>query len=323
MRFATNRAIFICAMFLIPNIAGATEPTPTGEAKPLAPVAADAAAEESDDDGAESAFALSLNYTLVSDYIFRGINLSEYEGEGREKPNHQLDVSLDIDLALLFGAEAESWGTLTAGAWFEWFAAQRQIDPDFGGQNLQEVDYYLSWAYELERIKTTFTLGYNFYTIANAKAFNTSEWFFSLEHNDAWAWRWLWPDNEDGVLNPSFFYAQDVELTPGGIWMEIGVSHEFELTDNLAMTPSLTMAIDHRYLDPVLEMGSPGSTRLAYLQYGLSVDYDLSAAMELPETIGELTLSGFLYFNDALGNVEDKRLIQDEFFGGVSLGWSF
>lgn len=45
--------------------------------------------------------------------------------------------------------------------------------------------------------------------------------------------------------------------------------------------------------------------------------------MELSETIGELTLPGFLYSSGALGNVEDRRSIQREFFGGVSLGWSF
>ena len=36
---------------------------------------------------------ISLGYYLYSDYVWRGKNLSEYAGEGREKPNHQMTTS--------------------------------------------------------------------------------------------------------------------------------------------------------------------------------------------------------------------------------------
>ena len=39
---------------------------------------------------------------------------------------------------------------------------------------------------------------------ANDNDDRTHEWWVLFEHNDAWMWDWLWPGNEDGVLNPSF-----------------------------------------------------------------------------------------------------------------------
>ncbi|MFH0980849.1 MAG: TorF family putative porin [Planctomycetota bacterium] len=270
----------------------------------------------------QSPFSLDLTYYLYSDYVFRGVNYSEYGTEGREKPNHQMTTDLTVDLGLLVGQEAGTYGTFCFGTFFEWYAAQKRLDPTHGGQNLQEVDYALSYTYEVEPIATTFTLGYNFYTLPNAKSGNTSEWSLLLEHNDAWMWKWLLPDNEDGILNPSFFFAQDVEAADGGSWIEFGLSHDFALFENFTLTPGVIFAIDHRYLDPVLGTGD-GATQMAYIQYGLIASYDLAPLLHLPERMGAVTLSGFLYYNDAVGNLADHGRIEDELHGGMSIGWSF
>ena len=268
-------------------------------------------------------WSLGLTYSLYSDYVFRGINLSEYPGEGREKPNHQLSVDLGLDLASLWGGAPGSLGWLTFTTWFEWYADQEILNPAAGGNNLQEVDYTIGWSYDVDSITSTVGIAFVFYTFPHAKPVNTQELDFSLDHNDAWMWNWLWPDNEDGVLNPSILYAIDLDATHNGGWIELGFSHEWSLTDYLALTPSVTVAIDHGYLDPILGTGRGPSTRLAYVQYGMNLDYDLTTACSLPSDYGSLTLSGFLFFNDAVGNPEDNGLIQDEFFGGVSVGWSF
>ena len=268
-------------------------------------------------------FSFDVTYYLYSDYIFRGINFSEYGTEGREKLNHQMTFDMGMDVAWLFGQERGTLGTFGFGTFFEWYAAQKVLDPIHGGQNLQEVDYVLSWSYDIDPIATCFTLGYTFYAFPNAKSINTSEWWLSLEHNDAWMWKWLFPDNEDGVLNPSFFMAQDVDIADGGMWFELGISHDFELFENFTLTPSALVAIDHRWLDPVVGTGRDGTTRLAYGQLGLEASYDLTPVLQLPNWAGGITLTGFLYFTDAWGTAEDDRTIQDEFYGGMSVGWSF
>ena len=57
--------------------------------------------------------------------------------------------------------------------------------------------------------------------------------------------------------------------------------------------------------------------------WGLDLTYDMTELLRIPEGWGGVALSGFLYFSDALGNAEDSGMIQDEFFGGMSIGWSF
>lgn len=275
-------------------------------------------------DSSESPFSFDLSYSIYSDYVFRGINLSEYAGEGREKPNHQLDFSMSVDIGLLVGQDSGTCGTFVFGTWFEWFAAQKKLNPVGGGQNLQEVDYYLSWSYDLDSIASTVSLGYTFYTLPNAKAGNTQEWSITLEHNDAWLWKSLWPDNEDGVLNPTFMLAHDLDASAGNaVWIELGLSHGFELCPDVTLTPSWTLGIDHNYYHTFAGDRDKHTTRFANIVWGLDLTYDLTNVIELPEGWGSMSLSGFLYFSDALGNVEDNRLIQDEFFGGMSIGWSF
>lgn len=265
--------------------------------------------------------SFDVTYYLYSDYIFRGINFSEYPGEGREALNHQITTSLGLDLAQLFGHDPGTWGDFSFETFFEWYADQKALDPVHGGQNLQEVDYSLFWSYDIKPIATSLKLGYVFYTFPNAKSLNTQEWKIGLEHNDAWMWKWLLPDNENGVLNPTFLIARDVDEIQG-TWVEIGFSHGFEVADGLTLTPSLLMAVDHGYLGPATGTNLGSSTRLAYVQYGLAADFDLSTLGKMPHDPGTWTLSTFLYYNDALGSAEDIA-IRDEFYGGVSLGWSF
>ena len=270
-----------------------------------------------------SPFSFGLEYSVYSDYIFRGINFSEFPREGRERLNHQLSVDVGVDLGLLFERDAGSLGSLSFNTWFEWFGAQKKIDPGAGGQNLQETDYSIAWSFDVEPLAATLTLGYVFYSFPNAKVANTQEWTVAMTHNDAWMWKWLWADNEDGVLNPSIFYAMDVVAAPGGGWLVFGISHDWQVAENLTLTPGIRAAIDHRYIDPILGTGLGSSTRLAYVQYGLNVSYDLSVAWEIPERNGSWSMAGFLYFNDARGSAEDSGSIHDEFFGGVSIGVSF
>ena len=268
--------------------------------------------------------ALNVTYSLSSDYIFRGINRSEYRREGREKPNHQLTADVGFDVGQMFGEPAGTCGTLEFGTFFEWYGMQKKLNPAGGGQNLQEVDYTVAWSYDIEPCDTTVRLGYTFYTFPNANGANTSEWFMGFEHNDAWMWKQWLPDNEDGVLNPTFLFAQDVDRGAGtAVWMELGLSHEFAVCPNVMVTPSWKLGIDHNYYQAITGDGHGNSTRFANMLWGLDMTYDMNEVLPIPDGWGTMALTGFLYFSDALGNAEDSGVIQDEFFGGMSIGWSF
>ena len=263
-----------------------------------------------------------ITYWLFSDYIGRGINLSDYDGEGPESPVHQLTTSLEFDLATGFGRANEGeWGVVSLSTFFSWFPHNDRLTSE--GSSFQEYDLYLTYSYEFVPLATTATFGTTFYVFPYGKEFNSVELLFRLDHNDAWAWKWLWPENEEGILNPYASYAADIDYINGGGWLEFGVSHDFPVIENLTVTPAFTLASDVRYLDRVVGSGEEGSIRLAYAQYALTVGYDLSAALQLPESAGSWTLSGFIYFNQALGEPKRQGLINDELFGGMSIGWSF
>jgi hypothetical protein len=306
--------------FVVPTLAIGRQDQPATE--PAAAPPKEPASAPSEEEAPSKFWTFDITYYLYSDYVFRGVNYSDYEHEHGERPNHQATTNLGIDLALLFGREEGAWGTFTFGTFFEWFQDQKRIDPEHPNP-LQEVDYYLTWAYEIKPLSTTASLLYNFYEYPFNMAAHTSEFGVKLEHNDAWAWKGLWPDNKDGVLNPWIAYYQDVDFASGGGWLEFGGKHDFPLFQNCTLTPQITLGVDHRYLDRTLATGRAGFTHLAYIQYGLDLAYELSKALKMPERFGTITVHGLLFFNEATGDPPiSERLIGDQLFGGMSIGWS-
>jgi len=308
-----------------------TEPAP----EPAAPIAERTDVAEVEEVEESFPVTLSLTYTLVTDYVYRGINYSEHDKEGREKLNHQLTTSLSFDLNALGLGDL---GTLGFDTWWEWYADQDKINPYAGGDNLQEIDYTIWWSHAVDPIHTDVTLGLSFYTYPNlakllrdddARGNNnddrTVEWWFELAHNDAWMWQWLLADNEDAVLSPTFLFAQDVGAGAGAVWMELGISHEFEVPwiDYLTITPGYSLGIDGGLLKRYLGLSNPGHLRLANQQVSLNVDYDLTPLLQLPKWAGGVGLNGFLCFSDALGTAESDGTTQDEFWGGLNVTWTW
>ncbi len=258
--------------------------------------------------------SFTLDYTLVSDYVFRGVNLSEFSGEGREKPNHQMTAGISYD--------AGAFGTFGFSTWFEWYAAQdsRRFDPASDGK-LQEVDYILYWSYDLSQlnksIPVTFETGWIAYTLPQSAgdAYYTNEWYITLGLDDSTLF-----GTEGGVLNPYVGYYLDTDDVKG-CWIELGVSHDFALAElgmanvvglkDITLTPSAVLGIDRGQIDSGWHVNN--------ILYGLDVSYDLSGALNIPSQYGSLTLTGFLYFSNAIND----DVINDELFGGVSIGYNW
>ena len=271
--------------------------------------------------------SFTVDYMVVSDYIWRGINFSEFYGgfrEGREKLNHQLTVGTSYDTG--------RFGTFGVLFWLEWYAEQDRFNRMGGmhdNDHLQEVDYNVSWTYEIKPMHTSVEVGWIAYAFpqASGDGYCTNEWYFKLRFDD----RVLF-GTKKGVLNPYFYYGMDVDDGQGGQWMELGVEHAFALADlgcrnvmvlkDITVTPSWMMGIDHRLLHryAVDVDGDPGpSTRLALLQWGLNVGYDLSGALKIPERYGSASVNGFLNFSQALR----RDLLNDELFGGFNITYEW
>jgi hypothetical protein len=252
--------------------------------------------------------SFSIDYTLVTDYVWRGQNLSEYAGEGREDLNHQMTAGVAYDTG--------SFGTFAASVWFEWFAGQDALTPG-SGCSLQEIDYTISWSYDIEPIATTVEvgwIGYHFPRASGDAAF-TNELYVSLSLDDSKLF-----GTEEPVVSPYVAYYHDVDDVGGG-WLEWGISHAFAADDlgmgdipvlkHLTLTPSFAMGIDHGQLS--------SDTRIAHLQYGVEIAFDLGTALGMPPEYGMLTLTGFLRFSDAVF----EAALNDEFWGGMTIGYSW
>ena len=107
----------------------------------------------------ETPLRIKLDYTLVTDYVWRGFNLTEYPGEGTERPSHQFGIDLALDLTELAGSEA-NLGHAGARIWFQsyegYLAQTRRANAALGGSgtsgdHLQQVDYTLYWGAEFDR----------------------------------------------------------------------------------------------------------------------------------------------------------------------------
>ena len=259
--------------------------------------------------------SVGVEYAMVSDYVFRGINYSEYRGEGREKLNHQLGVWTEID--------TKNFGVFGAYFWFEWYAAQ---DKQFArADHLLENDYIAYWQYAIAPIATTVELGWAAYVYPEYPGdFKTTyEVYAKVSFDDSKLF-----GTQSGVLNPYVSYYHDIDVVEAG-WLEVGVSHDFALSrlpalagvavlKDVSVKPSLVLGMDHRYLPKALGTGQK-ATRLGNIVYGLDVTYNLSAALRLPQQFGSLTLGGFLYFSQALRD----ELINDELWGGMKVSYSW
>ena len=259
--------------------------------------------------------SFGIEYALASDYVFRGINYSEYSGEGREKPNHQMSIWAEID--------SGNFGVFGAAFWFEWFAGQEHLTPGSDG-HLQEVDYTAYWRYNVKPIDTTVELGWSAYTYPQltGDASWTNEVYAKLTYDDSKLFGAAKP-----VLNPFVAYYQDVDDVKAG-WMDVGVKHDFAMSDfaavkdvpiakDFTLSPSVVLGVDHRYLPKALGEGQP-STRLGNITYGLDVCYDLGGALKIPAKYGSLKVGGFLKYSQAF-----EDIIHDEFWGGTKVSYSW
>lgn len=276
--------------------------------------------------------SFSIDYTLASDYVWRGINLSEYAGEGGERLNHQLTVASEVDLG--------AYGRIGGSVWFEWFAGQPQITT-WTDSHLQEVDYAVYYGYNIEPLGINAEVGYIWYSLppyrhaagGNTDASSTQELYTKLSFDDGLWWRSLgFKDVKEPILNPYILYAFDMDLAPSGSYGEFGISHPFALKDcgmgetpvlkDITITPSWKMGWSNNWINKY-SLKNPQDGNVAginNLTYGLLVSYDLKSALNIPDRYcGSLYLNGFLNYSQAIA----RRYLNDEIYGGVSIGYGW
>ena len=261
---------------------------------------------------------------VVSDYVWRGFNLSDPVGEGGpEKPNYDLEVSLATDLERWTGHKL---GTIGGFIWWEWYSGQHLFTTGANDDNLQEVDYDLHWEFELadlnlglDPLGATLSVGWISYTFPQlaGSAHKTDEYYLGLAFDDT-AWWGL----GRALFNLDIKFWHDYDEVNGS-WLDVTVSHGLELgrcpllkdlpvLQDLTVTPSFALGYDLHYADT-------NTNRLATLVYGAELGCPLPEAFR-PASISDLTLSGFLYYSDGRDSSTGTK---DTLFGGVALSIAF
>jgi hypothetical protein len=270
--------------------------------------------------------SLGWDYTLVSDYIWRGQNFSEWPGEGREALNHQAGFTVSVDLEEALGTKL---GTLSANVWFEFYADQnnaRRVGAADRNQDctLQEVDYTIDWTIALTEWVEMST-GWIWYHFPQSEgdARMSNEWYIGFSFDDSACWKAM---GVDFSLNPTITYYIDLDNADYGQWIEIGLGHDFALADmgmgdtpvlkDTTITPSVTFHIDHRQLN------TNQTTKLSSINYQLDIGVDLSSALGIPAQYGAFSIGGFLAYSQAIDDSAAAG-ISDEFYGGMNVGWEW
>ena len=290
-----------------------------------------------------------VDYTLATDYIFRGINFSEYRrswgqmrNEGREKLNHQLTAGAELDL--------KQFGRVGYRAWFEFFAAQHYLTPEDSGKNLQRVEHTAYYGYNIKPLGLDLEAGFIWYMfprMASGDGASTQEIYLRQTIDDSGLWRLLGFQNvTKPILNPYLYIAWDLDLARGGMYSEFGMSHDFELSElgmkntpllkDITITPTWSIGWDKNWLNktsldwmrshPAGGLGNEGkgvagnSSHLDFMNWGLELKFDLKSALNIPDKYcGEMYIKGFLNYSDAIA----ENFLNDEFYGGMSVGFTW
>lgn len=258
------------------------------------------------------AISLSAEYTLVSDYIWRGINLSQMPNGARKGINHQLAIGAELDLG--------DAGRIGGSVWLEWFSEQDRLTPA-ASTNLQEVDFTAYYGYTFESIGLDVEIGFIYYSFPAVTAGDDGDQdlYISLGYDDSRLWRALGFECEEPVLNPSLTAYVNLDAAKGSSYYEFSLSHDFGVGD-LTVTPSWTFAWDHNSMGTYTGNGSTTSSQANFMNWGLAATLDLKSALDLPDSVcGECYVTGFMNYSQPLNHT----MLNDYFYGGVSVGMSW
>jgi hypothetical protein len=275
---------------------------------------------------------VTVEYALMSDFICRkGFNLSEFPGEGRERPNHQLLVAPWVSTKDVLG-KGTDFGTFSFPTWFEFYDGQPHLTPQ-SQDKLQEFDFMPTWTYAIPKTPLTFSFTYDYYDLPRLRdsglshdASQGNELWFGLALDDSCLFG-------QPIFSPWVTYVQDVDDIKGA-WFDFGIKHDFTFAKlgyattpvlkDLTLTPAIVFGLDHHYVDKIA--GTPLGTHLATINYGLTVRYDLSGAFNIPKQFGDFYIKGMLNFKEQTHHYDHTGfypVLRDELYGGMAVGWDW
>lgn len=271
----------------------------------------------------------TIGYTLISDYMFRGLNISDIVGGHVGRGAHELSYGLSLDLAEVGLEDVGVVGVTAKQAYLGAYAGTNA--------NLAKTDIAVSLTRPCPLLDGVFTFEWRNYNWSNLPFAGghgrTQELTAKLALKDGKLIEALTgEDMGESVLNPTIQYIIDYDMADGGQVLLIGLSHAFDMAEympelaGVTLTPSWTVAIDNRYYGSYIKnlanraLVTEDTTKFAYMEYGVSAGADLTEMVGL--TCGKLGINGGIGFVQALENLA-KGVLHDTLYSYVSLVYSW
>jgi hypothetical protein len=271
----------------------------------------------------------TMGYTFITDYMFRGLNMSDILGGHVGRGNHELSYGLSLDLAEVGYEDIGEVGfTIKHGL----MVAYQNTTA-----NLALTDMSLSLTRPcqlLEEVDGTVMIEWRTYKWQNQNTYTggnerTQEFSVSLAFEDGAIIEALTgKDMGENVLNPTIKWIIDYDLADGGQLWQFGISHPIDMAQcmpelsGIMLKPSWTISVDNRYYGSYIKNLTNGAvptqdvTKLAYMDWGVSAGADLTETIGL--NCGKLGIQGGIGFVQALEKLANS-VLNDNLYSYVSL----
>lgn len=242
--------------------------------------------EKTDDGGLK----IEASMDVLSDYVWRGTICNG-------NPVWQPSVTL--------GYDAGDFGSVSANAWSSYDLTHKRGTSNNSRRScgLQEIDYTLSYANSIGPVG--FEVGHIWYTFPNDNGPSDQDLYATVSFANPIATPYA-----SAYWNYSDSYGNDTS----SVYFDFGVSHDFELTEALTLTPKATLGFgDHAYTN------SKGGTELTDQTLGLAASYAVNERLSVGAQLNYTwTPSHTLRKEGYMGEGKDQIL-----WGGVSVSLSF
>jgi hypothetical protein len=255
-------------------------------------------------------FELRVSY--LTDYVYRGVDMSERlssldedgnfvsdadaDAGSEDAPNNQFDGKIELNLGKLPHP--------VAGV----FANVFNDDPI---SRFQEIRPYFGFDWDLRPFRVQ--AGQIGYIFPEREGLNTNEVWASVTFDDSRLWR-----TERPLFAPYVYGAYDYDLYDG-FYLEAGVRHQFEFEDTgitITAVADVAYVINNAQFTRQFAL-EPEDSGFQHYDVGLIGTYSLNRMLGIPRRYGQWTLEGYLYYTDGI----DRGLLADtQVWGGAAIG---
>jgi hypothetical protein len=235
-----------------------------------------------------------LTFRYMTDYVYRGVDRSEFGSE--DSPNLQFDAKLSFDLGRFphpfVGAFVNVYDS-------DPISRFQEIRPYFG----------VKWTlrpFEIEAGNIT-------YIFPDRDHLDTGEVYGKLTFDDSW----LWASNRK-IITPYVYAAYDYDKY-NGWYIEAGLQHEFAIED---WGITLTALANAAYVIGNEQFSRDGETDTGpqHWEVGLIGRYSINRLFNINSRYGTWTLEGYVFYTDQF---DDELVAENQIWGGMGIGFKY